>query len=209
MSFFQQTEMWFNLLLMHRVDCEGSVVLDKFRLFIKRVKISRNAQNWCQTIWILVRFWWKKTLSEETFNVTSFPRFLVFVILSLNNAKFCLWFHLIKIKKFLGSEVKMHGLKIYICDSNVPMEGLIASFFRFCRRQDNDSKFWMLSDASISRSFWICFSTFFKASMSTHCAQMRTFCTQKHAKRFHQRNLICRSSGIPSFKKTWKANFGT
>ena len=35
----------------------------------------------------------------------------------------------------------MHGLKIYICDSNVLMEGLIASFFRFCRRQDGDSKF--------------------------------------------------------------------
>ena len=46
----------------------------------------------------------------------------------------------------------MHGLKVYICDSNVPMESLIASFFRFCRRQDADSKFWILWDASISKS---------------------------------------------------------
>ena len=35
----------------------------------------------------------------------------------------------------------MHVLKIYICDSNVIMESLIASFSRFCRRQDRDSKF--------------------------------------------------------------------
>ena len=100
LSVFQQTEMSFTLLIMHRVDCGGSVVLDNFRLFIKRGKISGNAQNWCQTFWIFVRFWWKKTLSGETFNVTSFPRFLVFVILSLNNARFCLWFHLIKSIKF-------------------------------------------------------------------------------------------------------------
>ena len=46
----------------------------------------------------------------------------------------------------------MHGLKVYICDSNVLMESLFASFFRFCRRQDGDSKFWIRSDASISRS---------------------------------------------------------
>ena len=100
MSVFEQTEFLFNLLIMPRVDCGGSVVLDNFRLFIKRGKISGNAQNWCQTFWIFVRFWWKKTLSGETFNVTSFPRFLVFVILSLNNARFCLWFHLIKSIKF-------------------------------------------------------------------------------------------------------------
>ena len=54
----------------------------------------------------------------------------------------------------------MHGLKIYICDSNVLMEGLIASFFRFCRRQDGDSKFWILSDASTSRSLEFAFDFF-------------------------------------------------
>ena len=36
----------------------------------------------------------------------------------------------------------MHVLKIYICDSNVIMESLIASFFRFFRRQDSDSNFY-------------------------------------------------------------------
>ena len=41
----------------------------------------------------------------------------------------------------------MPVLKIYICDSNEIMESLIASFSRFCRRQDGDSKFWILSDA--------------------------------------------------------------
>ena len=136
MSVLQQTEIWFNLLIMPRVDCEGSVVLDKYRLFIKRAKISGIAQNWCQTFWIFVRFWWKKTLFGETFNVTSFPKFLSFVILSLSNAKFCLWFHLNAINRSLGQEVKMPVLKIYICDSNEIMESLIASFSRFCRRQD-------------------------------------------------------------------------
>ena len=65
MSVFQQTEMWFNLLIMHRVDCEGSVVLDKFWLFIKRGEIGRNAQNWCQTFWILSDFDERKLYSEK------------------------------------------------------------------------------------------------------------------------------------------------
>ena len=160
MSVLQQTEIWFNLLIMPRVDCEGSVVLDKYRLFIKRAKISGIAQNWCQTFLIFVRFWWKKTLFGESFNVTSFPKFLSFVILSLNSAKFCLWFHLIAINRSLGQEVKMPVLKIYICDSNEIMESLIASFSRFCRRRDRDSKFWILSDASTSRSLEFAFGLF-------------------------------------------------
>ena len=56
----------------------------------------------------------------------------------------------------------MHGLKIYICESNVCMESLIASFFRFCRRQDGDSKFWLLSDAWTSRSLEFAFRLFSK-----------------------------------------------
>ena len=54
----------------------------------------------------------------------------------------------------------MHGLKIYICDSSVFMESLIASFFRFYRRQDGDTKFWILSDASTSRSLEFAFRLF-------------------------------------------------
>ena len=75
LSVFQQTEMSFTLLIMHRVDCEGSVVLDKFRLFIKRGKISRNAQNWCQTFWILSDFDERKLYSEKLLMLLVFQSF--------------------------------------------------------------------------------------------------------------------------------------
>ena len=75
MSVFQQTEMWFNLLIMHRVDCEGSVVLDKFWLFIKRGEIGRNAQNCCQTFRILSDFDERKLYPEKLLMLQVFQSF--------------------------------------------------------------------------------------------------------------------------------------